>query len=454
MKFYNLFFIIFFFLLSCGKVKSGTDNVVADGNYQNYMEACHAQDFDAAHRILNKMKEKNSEDYSEAREYIFNQEVLFLIAQNDSLSTKRIFFLLQEDANQVDDETRDNRCNSIIDLAIKQNNPQLVNQTISQYSGIINKQTLKKIYNFSCVDGKESDLVDMIALLQKNDGVDILVEDAIKQGNDALLRKLISKNVCANSPLSYKAIAAYAKENNYPKMLKSVIVSLKNNKAWDTLMDLGIEYNDIALIKQSYHNTAEKDNAFEKLSALKSSEIRSSIFKFLLTICTNEDRAAKLIQYAMTNDEPDIVVTLTKKFGSKFENSLLDDVMNYAISKNGSTFTNLVVSILTSKPISGHPLPAGQRMTSNRPYSVVADHNEYVRSVSSFNAKCDEVLQVAISQHKGILARKVVSLYKKVPIEYVVNKHWWQIAKTCTYSDEDKKRAQEEVNEAKKRGDI
>jgi len=35
-----------------------------------------------------------------------------------------------------------------------------------------------------------------------------------------------------------------------------------------------------------------------------------------------------------------------------------------------------------------------------------------------------------------------------------MNEHWWQIAKTCVYSKEDKKRAQEELNEAKRRGDI
>ena len=64
------------------------------------------------------------------------------------------------------------------------------------------------------------------------------------------------------------------------------------------------------------------------------------------------------------------------------------------------------------------------------------------------------MLSSAIAQHKGMLAKKVITWYKDVPIDYVVNEHWWQFAKTCTYSKDDKKRAQERLDEAKRRGDL
>ena len=39
-------------------------------------------------------------------------------------------------------------------------------------------------------------------------------------------------------------------------------------------------------------------------------------------------------------------------------------------------------------------------------------------------------------------------------IREYIREHWWQIAKTCTYSNDDKMRAQERVKEARKRGDL
>lgn len=97
---------------------------------------------------------------------------------------------------------------------------------------------------------------------------------------------------------------------------------------------------------------------------------------------------------------------------------------------------------------------SGQRMTSDRPEEVVNSHNQYVKSVKSFNSKCDAILSSAISQHKSQLSKKVLTLYKDVPNEYIVNEFWFQIAKNCTFSNDDKRRAQERVKEAPKRGDI
>ena len=489
----------------------------ADGQvYENYQEACHAQDFEAAHKILARMKESNSNQYKEAREFIFNQEALYLIAQNDETSTKRLYFLLQEDANEVGNAVRDSRCNTIIDLAIKQNNVPLVEQTINQYSGIINRSLMQRIYNFFYTEGRKTDRDYILTLLKKNKSVDVFVSDAAEQKDNALLMYVIDKNALINSPNAAKIIAQYAKANNNKKLHDSLLANLRTNNQWGSILEIGLanrednallmyvndknaplispnaakliaQYakannnrklqnsllanlrtknqwysileiglanGDLTLIKQGYQNCGDKENAFSAIISNQDAWANRSIMQYMLTLVTNEDQAESLVKICMKEDNAEAVVNITKKYSSKFSESLRNTIMDYAISKNGTSFTDLVISLLKCTPIDGTPLAAGQRMTSNRPESVVSSHNDYVRSVQSFNRKCDHILSAAIAQHKRVLANKIVTLYKDVPNEYIVNEHWYQIAQTCTYSKDDKLRAQEEVNEARRRGDL
>ena len=526
---------------SLGITVVGSDNTT----YESYEEACHAQDYEAAHKFLTAMKKAGSSDYDEAREYVFNQEALFLIAMNDETSTKRLFFLLQEDANEVGNSMRDSRCNTIIELAIKQDNTALVEQTIGQYSGRIDKSVLQKIYNYLYTEGKKNDIDFMVNLLKKNGGIDIMVSDAIKRHDNPVLIQILEKNGCEYDLESMDKIVKYIVGQNDKQLTSSCLSLLSENNQWDAMLYFGIETgnlltiksayqknndkdkafetlatllrstsntaikqyiftlatnkeraekligiclkenntdainkltqtfgsqfdesllnevldyaitkSDMALIKKVYQNIDDKDAAFKKIVKVINSSTDNTFKQYLLSIATNEERAEELINVCLKNDHPDIILKLTKKFGSQFSERFLDDIMEYAISKDGSDFTNLVISILNSTKIEGRPLPAGQRMTSDRPADVVASHNQYVQSVKEFNSKCDEVLSSAISQHKSLLANKVVTLYKDVPNDYVVNEHWWQIAQTCTYSKDDKTRAQERVKEAKKRGDI
>ena len=122
-KFLSICCVSAFLLTACGSSSSKNEEKVSitssDGKeYESYEEACHAQDYEAAHKFLTAMKKAGSSDYEEAREYIFSQEALYLIAMNEETSTKRIFFLLQEDANEVSNKVRDARCNTIIELAM------------------------------------------------------------------------------------------------------------------------------------------------------------------------------------------------------------------------------------------------------------------------------------------------------------------------------------------------
>lgn len=427
----------------------GSDNTT----YESYEDACHAQDFDAAHKFLTAMKKAGSSDYDEAREYVFNQEALFLIAMNDETSTKRLFFLLQEDANEVSSSVRDARCNTIVELAIKQNNQALVEQTIGMYNGQIDSPMLRKIYEYIYKGGRNEDKNSMMDLLFKNNGIEIMTDDAISSQDDALLMQIIAKCSDKNLGVSKKIIKYFADKKD-KKQIASLNAILRKNMQWDALMELAVATNDVTLMKQIYQKAENKDELFKSMVQHAIDNKSASEMQSLLPLVTNSSYAETVIKKCIDADIPNVIVSLTKKYGTQFSESFLDDIMKYAISKNGGEFTNLVISILNSTPIEGRPLPAGQRMTSNRPAEVVNNHNRYVRSVSRFNSKCDEVLSSAISQHKSQLANKVVTLYKDVPNEYVVNEHWYQIAKTCTYSKDDKLRAQERVKEAKKRGDI
>lgn len=434
---------------SSGITVVGSDSTV----YESYEDACHAQDFDAAHKFLTAMKKAGYSDYDDAREYVFNQEALYLIAMNDETSTKRLFFLLQEDANEVSNSVRDARCNTIVELAIKQNNQALVEQTAGMYNGQIEFPVLQKIYNYIYKEGRNEDKTSMMDLLFKNNGIEIMADDAISNQDDALLMQIIAKCNDKNLDVSKKIIRYFTVKKDR-KQIASLSAILRKNMQWDALMELAVTTNDVALMKQCYQKAENKDELFKSMVQHAIENKSASEMQGLLPLVTNSSYAQDVIEKSMDADFPNVVTTLTKKYGTQFSESFLDDIMKYAISKNGGEFTNLVISILNSTEIEGRPLPAGQRMTSDRPADVVSSHNLYVSSVKSFNSKCDEVLSSAISQHKSQLANKVVTLYKDVPNDYVVNEHWWQIAKTCTYSKDDKIRAQERIKEAKRRGDI
>lgn len=447
-----------FLLMACGSSSSkGGEKVTvtsSDGKeYESYEEACYAQDYEAAHKFLTAMKKADASDYEEAREYVFSKEALYLIAINDESSTKRLFFLLQEDANEVSNSVRDARCNTIIELAIKQNNQTLVEQTVGMYNGQIEIPVLRKIYNYIYKEGRKEDKTSMIDFLFKNNGIEIMVDDAISNQDDALLMQIIAKCSDKNLDVSKKIIKYFAVKKDR-KQIASLNAILRKNMQWEALMELAVATNDVALMKQAYQKAENKDELFGSIVRHAVENKSVSEMQSILPLVTNSSYAETLIKESIKADIPNVVTTLTKKYGTQFSESFLDDIMKYAISKNGTEFTNLVISILNSTPIEGRPLPAGQRMTSDRPGEVVSSHNRYVSSVKNFNAKCDKVLSSAISQRKSQLAQKVVTLYKDVPNDYVVNEHWYQIAKTCKYSKDDKIRAQERVKEARKRGDI
>lgn len=77
------------------------NNAINEKKYESYREACRDGDFDAAHKLLDRMKE-NAKDWEdenkvqEAEDYIFNNEVNALVSQNSEEANTRIIYLLNE----------------------------------------------------------------------------------------------------------------------------------------------------------------------------------------------------------------------------------------------------------------------------------------------------------------------------------------------------------------------
>lgn len=164
--------------------KTGTDSK----EYTSYREACRAGDFDAAYSILEKKREEFEEfkennqlvikkvnkgifsddvsydrsnqekydamvkNYEEGMDYVFNAEMLFLTSQNTEEASNRILYLLaeyhipgtptapggeyegvayNEAKKYIAGISRfNNRCNSVLDMAIAQKNEKLAHSVV------------------------------------------------------------------------------------------------------------------------------------------------------------------------------------------------------------------------------------------------------------------------------------------------------------------------------------
>lgn len=141
----------------------------------NYREACRNMDFEAAHKILDKMvaEDKNifdgDKDVIEATDYIFNAESLYLVSQNTSEANARVIYLLSElpikgkalpegmeynDGDHYDDDggytsyisytnRYNSKCLSILNTAISVGNQEVAEGIISMIkedAGSITKQ--------------------------------------------------------------------------------------------------------------------------------------------------------------------------------------------------------------------------------------------------------------------------------------------------------------------------
>lgn len=102
-------FFLMIFTASCssnGNSKDG-DNKGKEGEYKTYQAACNAQDYEAAwdfvYELENKANEldgydrfiqKNVNEYTAARDYVFDSEIQFLLANGSVEASDKVLFLL------------------------------------------------------------------------------------------------------------------------------------------------------------------------------------------------------------------------------------------------------------------------------------------------------------------------------------------------------------------------
>lgn len=219
-------------LCGCGIKVKGADGIKvkgADGTeYESYQECCAANDYDAAHLFLTKMKNNiskiyESEDeraYEEAKEYVFKKEALFLMSQGDDAAKKRIIYLLKEEGGN------DAHVSMLIDLAMENDDADFVNTLIKQYTREIEDEDIQKLFNFFVEKQDEgfvfkilTDIENKIpnrptigkvtlsspydyedqckayskAVKKYNDACRVILSSAIENHNDALAQKALSK---------------------------------------------------------------------------------------------------------------------------------------------------------------------------------------------------------------------------------------------------------------------
>ena len=191
-------FLFFFLIVGIGVISERKNDDESKHNYSSYQEAARAHDFEAAHRMLDKMlenyhnmevtpysdswfssnkrhrkelakKEEMLKAYQEGVDYVFDAEALYLCSIGDKASLDRLSYLMSEtkiEGNPITDGTAfhlydlgyndredhkkyissasayNTKCDKLIDLAITNHNFDLINRVIQLYKPIPDQLTI------------------------------------------------------------------------------------------------------------------------------------------------------------------------------------------------------------------------------------------------------------------------------------------------------------------------
>ena len=180
---------------SSGNSDSSKDKITvtsSDGKvYESYQECCAANDYEAAHQFLAKLQNSESEAYSygEAKEYVFKNEALFLMSQDDETAKKRIIYLLKEEGNN------DDHVSMLIDLAIENDDEAFVKKLANQYSERASKKSLQKLMSYLSEKPTEGNMEFVKNLLKRLGKDSLLFEIALAEGDIQYIRENASKNL-------------------------------------------------------------------------------------------------------------------------------------------------------------------------------------------------------------------------------------------------------------------
>lgn len=181
--------------MACGsnssKSSEGSLSVTGENGqvYESYQECCEAQDFVAAHQFLAKLKNSSndSEKYKEAKEYVFKNEALYLMSQDDETAQKRIIYLLKEEGGNND------HVSMLIDLAIENDDEAFVRTLANQYTEGVNDESLKKLIDY--------------------------LQEKPNEENKKSVEKLISKHLSLSNTSLLNYLAKTNEKNNAEKII-------------------------------------------------------------------------------------------------------------------------------------------------------------------------------------------------------------------------------------------
>lgn len=165
--------------------------------YENYQECCAANDYEAAHQFLARLlnSEEGKRQYEEAKEYVFKNEALYLMSQDNETAKKRIIYLLKEEGGNND------HVSMLIDLAIENDDESFVKKLANQYSRNVKDESLVKLSDYLFSKTSQENVDYVITLLRKVRKEKLLLDDAIigtlakmnnKEISDILLSSLAS----------------------------------------------------------------------------------------------------------------------------------------------------------------------------------------------------------------------------------------------------------------------
>lgn len=180
----------------------------------SYQQACSMGDFESAHIYIAKMSEPNS-GYStyfeipEAKQYVFREEVLYLISQDDERAQKRILFLLKQDPQHID-----SHCEMLIDLLIANDDEEFLKTVIKQYQGTLDQSFKSKIVEYFYVEKGDEHVDYLKTLLNRHGSLYILAEAATVKGDETLLISLIPDLEYLSMSSVEKIMEFLTKKNN------------------------------------------------------------------------------------------------------------------------------------------------------------------------------------------------------------------------------------------------
>lgn len=272
-------------ILLCGIIASCGNSIViknADGvEYSSYQEACTAGDFVSAHRYIDKMREEESNPYSDinsltvdnAEDYVFRQEALFLMSQGTEASQERIIYLLKQHPS-------DSNCDMLIELAIEYDQEDFVKSLTRHYQYNISYGILRKIVEYLYLEKGDENLEFVTTLTNRNKKSDVLLGVAIEKDNEGLVVELAKQYSGKLDINTFKQIINYLKQKkNAETDAIFEKLALKTNES--EMLDYAIELKKVALVS----SIIEKDKSvlygrIETLALLNNNKISDYIIAF------------------------------------------------------------------------------------------------------------------------------------------------------------------------------